>query len=113
MDAIGVSRYQPILIYRRGKPGQEAYIGYRMEMFEKELGKFWTPTFKTTSAGSADAARLAVEHLKTLGKLGRIGVEASFLPSDAAIVLRQGLGNGEFVDAQFPLERLRLVKTPH
>jgi Xaa-Pro aminopeptidase len=113
MDAIGVSRYQPILIYRRGKPDQAAYIGYRMEMFEKELGKFWTPTFKTTSAGSADAARLAVEHLKTLGKLGRIGVEASFLPSDAAIVLRQGLGNGEFVDAQFPLERLRLVKTPH
>src|SRR5215207_10299099 len=45
MDAIGVSRYLPVLVYRRGKPDQAAYIGYRMETFEKELGKFWTPTF--------------------------------------------------------------------
>ena len=42
-DAIGVSRYLPILIYVKGRPDQSTYIGHGMEAYEKELGKFWTP----------------------------------------------------------------------
>jgi Xaa-Pro aminopeptidase len=114
MDAIGVSRYLPILVYRRGNPDQASYIGYRMEAFEKELGRFWTPLVQTTTSTSMDAARLAVDHVKRLGKgVKRIGVEVSFMPSDAAAVLQDGLDGYEFVDAQFPLERLRAKKTPH
>ena len=30
MDAIGVSRYLPVLVYRRGRPEEAAYIGYRL-----------------------------------------------------------------------------------
>jgi Xaa-Pro aminopeptidase len=41
-DAIGVSRYLPILIYVKGRPDQSTYIGHGMEAYEKELGKFWT-----------------------------------------------------------------------
>ena len=108
MDAIGVSRYLPILVYRRGKPEDASYIGYRMEAFEKENGRFWTPLVQTTTSTSMDAARFAVEHIKRLGKgVRRIGVEVSFMPSDAAAVLQDGLEGYEFVDAQFPLERLR------
>jgi Xaa-Pro aminopeptidase len=114
MDAIGVSRYLPILVYRRGKPEDASYIGYRMEAFEKENGRFWTPQVQTTTSTSMDAARFAVEHIKRLGKgVRRIGVEVSFMPSDAAAVLQDGLEGYEFVDAQFPLERLRARKTPH
>jgi Xaa-Pro aminopeptidase len=114
MDAIGISRYLPVLVYRRGKPEDASYIGYRMEAFEKELGRFWTPTVQTTTSTSMDAARLAVEHIKRLGKgVRRIGVEVSFMPSDAAAVLQDGLEGYEFVDAQFVLERLRAKKTPH
>jgi Xaa-Pro aminopeptidase len=114
MDAIGVSRYLPILVYRRGKPEDASYIGYRMEAFEKENGRFWTPLVQTTTSTSMDAARFAVEHIKRLGKgVRRIGVEVSFMPSDAAAVLQDGLEGYEFVDAQFPLERLRARKTPH
>src|SRR5262249_20193430 len=114
MDAIGVSRYLPILVYRRGSPDEASYIGYRMEAFEKELGRFWTPRVQTTTSTSMDAARLAVDHIKRLGKgVKRIGVEVSFMPSDAAAVLQDGLEGYEFVDAQFPLERLRAKKTPH
>jgi len=114
MDAIGVSRYLPILVYHRGKPEDASYIGYRMEAFEKELGRFWTPQVQTTTSTSMDAARLAVEHIKRLGKgVRRIGVEVSFMPSDAAAVLQDGLQGYQFVDAQFPLERLRAKKTPH
>jgi len=57
MDAIGVSRYLPVLVYRRGRPEAAAYIGYRLETFENELGKFWTPTVKTSTSGSIVARR--------------------------------------------------------
>jgi Xaa-Pro aminopeptidase len=114
MDAIGVSRYLPALVYRRGKPADAAYFGYRMEAFENELGRFWTPRVQTTTSTSIDAARLAVEHIKRLGKgIHRIGVEISFMPSDAAAVLQDGLEGYEFVDAHFVLERLRARKTPN
>jgi Xaa-Pro aminopeptidase len=112
MDAIGVSRYLPVLVYRRGRPDQAAYIGYRLEAFENELGKFWTPTVKTSTSGSVDAIKLAVEHLGGLGHgIKRIGVEAAFLPADADAALRQALPDCEIVDAHFPLERLRARKT--
>jgi len=112
MDAIGVSRYLPVLIYQRGKPENSAYIGYRLEVFEKQLEKFWPPVAKTSSTGSTDAMRIAVEHLKRLdGSIRRIGIESSFLPADAEAVLRQGFEGCEIVNAQFPLERLRARKT--
>ena len=37
MDAIGQSRYLPILIYPRGAPEKAAYFGNAMECFEHEL----------------------------------------------------------------------------
>ena len=61
-DAIGVSRYLPILVYVKGRPDQSTYIGHGMESYEKELGKFWTPAFQTSST-SLDSAQLAVDHL--------------------------------------------------
>ena len=112
MDAMGVSRYLPVLFYQRGKPENSAYIGYRLEKHEKELNKFWTPVVQTDSSTSADAMQLAVDHIKRLGNgIRTIGVETPFLPSDADAVLRDGLGNCKVLDAVFPLERLRAIKT--
>src|SRR5580704_5771445 len=114
MDGIGVSRYLPVLFYQKGKPENSAYVGYRLESHEKELGKFWTPVVKAASSGSVDAIGLAVDHIKQLnGNIRRIGVESAFLPADADKALRDGLRNTEVVDGFFPLERLRAVKTPH
>jgi Xaa-Pro aminopeptidase len=112
MDAIGVSRYLPVLVYRRGRPEAAAYIGYRLETFENELGKFWTPTVKTSTSGSVDAIKQAVEHIRGLDRdIKRVGVESAFLPADADAALRQALPDCEIVDAHFPLERLRARKT--
>jgi Xaa-Pro aminopeptidase len=112
MDAIGTSRYLPVLLYRRGRPQDAAYIGYRLEAYENELGKFWTPTVKPSTSGTMDAIAIAVEHLGGLGAgIRRIGVEASFLPADADAALRKALPRCEIVDAHFPLERLRAKKT--
>src|ERR1700720_2983907 len=55
MDAIGTSRYLPVLVYRPGKPEHSVYIGHRLETHEKELGKFWPPAISAASSGSSDA----------------------------------------------------------
>src|SRR5580692_4730372 len=110
-DAIGVSRYLPILIYVKGRPDQSTYIGHGMEAYEKELGKFWTPTLQSSST-SVDSARLAADHLAKLGpNLKRVGVERAFLPADAAELMARELPGVAFVEAHMPLERLRARKT--
>jgi Xaa-Pro aminopeptidase len=113
MDAIGISRYLPALVYRKGKPEDAAYVGCGMETFEEELGRFWPPALDLRYTGSTAAMQQALAHIKKLGSgIRRVGVESAFLPADAEAVLRQGLANVEIVDAVFPLERLRLRKTP-
>src|SRR5690349_3134101 len=56
MDAIGHSRYLPLVIYEKGKPESAAYIGNRLEGGEHQNRPFWTPTVHTSTWGSLDAA---------------------------------------------------------
>jgi Xaa-Pro aminopeptidase len=111
-DAIGVSRYLPLLVYVKGRPEQSTYIGHGMESYEKDLGKFWTPAFQAAGATSLDPAQLAADHLAKLGpKLKRVGIERGFLPADAAELMLRELPGVTFVEAHLPLERLRARKT--
>ncbi len=110
-DAIGVSRYLPMLIYVKGRPDQSTYIGHGMESYEKELGKFWTPAFQRSST-SFNSAQLAADHLAKLGaEVKRVGVERAFLPADASELMARELPGLTFVEAHMPLERLRARKT--
>ena len=112
MDAFGVSRYLPILVYLKGSLASCAYFAHRLEVFEKELGRFWPPVVETRSNGTTDAMELALGHIKRLaGPIRRVGIEAAFLPVDAYAVLQQGLPDVEIVDGYFPLERLRMHKS--
>lgn len=111
-DAIGISRYMPVVVYQRGKPDNTAYIGCRMEAMDKELGAR-VPVLKTISDYGMDAMQGAVSYITDIGaNPRRIGVEMSFLPADAQKALSEGFGDAEIVDAWFPLERLRVRKTP-
>lgn len=112
MDAVGVSRYLPALIYRKGKPEQATYVGCGMESYEQENGKFWPATLDWAPTGSKETMQHALAHIKKLDGVRRVGVESAFLPADGEAVLRQGLSNCDIVDAVFPLERLRACKTP-
>ncbi len=112
MDAVGVTRYLPAIVYQKGKPEHAAYIGCGIENFEKELGKFWQPTLDLSVIGSKETMGQALAHIKKLGPVRRIGVESGFIPADGEAVLRKGLANVDIVDAVFPLERLRARKTP-
>ncbi len=112
MEAIGITRYLPVLMYRKGHVEQTAYVGCDIENNEKQLGRFWVPNIDLASVGTVDAARRAVGFIRKLGPdVKRIAVEAPFLPSDAMDVLRKELPTVEFVDGVIPLERLRAVKT--
>ena len=112
MDAIGVSRYLPVVVYQKGHPDKSAFIGCQLERYEQQLDKFWPPFVETTPGNSTSPIQRAVEHIKGLpGPVSKIGVEASFLPWNGAKVLQDRLGDCQIVDAYFPLERLRARKT--
>jgi Xaa-Pro dipeptidase len=113
MDAIGHSRYLPLVIYEKGKPENAAYIGNRLEAGEHQNRPFWTPAVHTSTWGSLDAAALAAEHFSKLGRTdARIGIEPAFLPSDAYIALRKALPEARVFDATPTFERMRALKTP-
>src|SRR5262249_35145434 len=48
MDAMGVSRYLPIVIYPKGAPEKAAFIGHRLESYQREVTPFWTPEAQTS-----------------------------------------------------------------
>ena len=112
MDAIGVSRYLPVVIYPRGAAAQAGYIGHRLETNQLDVDPLWTPHAQTDSSGSVDAIEKAVAFIKQQGvAAARIGVEMPFLPFDSAQTLQRLLPHSTLVDALEVLERLRARKT--
>jgi Xaa-Pro dipeptidase len=113
MDAIGHSRYLPVIAYVKGAPEKTAYVANKMEGGEHANHPFWTPHFLPMSWGSVDSMTEAVRHLKDHAPASpRIGVEPSFLPMNSAKVIESAFPNAPLVDATGMLERLRAVKTP-
>ena len=112
-DAIGISRYLPILVYPRGRPEQASYIGNAMEDAEVANGRFWMSRTDTKVWGATQAMRVAIAHVRELGASARIGIEFPFMPADAADLLRAELPDSRIVEGHFPLERLRARKTGH
>jgi Xaa-Pro aminopeptidase len=113
MDAMGLSRYLPVLVYPKGGRQKAAYFGHRMEGFQKENDPFWVSESQTNSSGSVDAMQKAIDYVRKLGvRPRRIGAELSFLPVDAGTAVRNAFSGSEMVDAIFVLERLRAVKSP-
>lgn len=115
LDAGGISRYLPILIYPKGAPEDAVYVGASMEGHELELLPLWIDKVQTDSAGTVGptgAMTKAIEHLRQMGLLGRrIGVELAFLPADAALTLIAATEPSRIADALYVLERLRARKS--
>lgn len=112
MDAIGQSRYLPILVYPRGAPEKAAYFANGMESFEQELTPLWTPEVHTLYWGTLDAMVAALTYLKRIGLASaRIGIESAFMPVDAYLALRDALPDAPIREALGPLEHLRAVKS--
>jgi Xaa-Pro aminopeptidase len=113
MDAMGLSRYLPVVVYVKGAPQKAGFFGHRMENYQNEVTPFWVSELNVKSSGSVDAMEKAVDYARRVApKAKRIGAELAFIPADAADVLRKAFPNSEIKDALFVLERLRAVKTP-
>ena len=113
MDALGISRYLPVLFYPKGAPDKAAFIGHPLEAHQRAVAPPWIPQVLTTAKGSVDAILRAVNVIRSAGvPMKRIGVECAFLPLDAGKALADALPGSEIKDALFVLERLRAVKTP-
>src|SRR3954471_16507239 len=113
MDAVGLSRYLPVMVYAKGAPDKAAYFGHRLESFQRENQPFWTPVQLTNSSGSVDTMQKAIEHIGTAGiKTRGIGAELSFLPVDAGKALSGAFPDSKINEVLFVLERMRSIKTP-
>ncbi len=113
MDAMGLSRYLPVLVYPKGAPEKAGFFGHRLEGYQREIKPFWTPEQQTNSSGSVDVMQKATDYLRKAGvKAKTIGVETAFLPFDSSSTLRKAFPDSEIKDALFVLERLRARKTP-
>jgi Xaa-Pro aminopeptidase len=115
MEAIGISRYLPVFVYVKGAPDKSAYIANRNERdsVQNRTGAgCWMPPVVFGSSTSVEAMTLALKHVKAVATSAlRVGVEMSFLPADAADVLRKELPDCQLVEAMRPLEKLRSIKT--
>jgi Xaa-Pro aminopeptidase len=113
MDAMGLSRYLPVLVYVKGAPDKAAYFGHRLENFQRDNHPFWTPVQQCNNSGSIDTMQKAVAHIRSAGiKTRGIGAELSFLPVDAGKALQDAFPDAKFTDSLFVLERMRAIKTP-
>src|SRR3954465_10462988 len=63
MDAMGLSRYLPIVVYPKGAPEKAAFIGPRLEIYQRKVEPLWTPETNTSASGSVDAMQKAVDHI--------------------------------------------------
>src|SRR3954463_15835142 len=52
MDALGVSRYLPVVIYPKGMPDKAAYFGHRLETHQRAVAPLWVPQVRTEGNGS-------------------------------------------------------------
>ncbi|HEY2185372.1 MAG TPA: Xaa-Pro peptidase family protein [Xanthobacteraceae bacterium] len=113
MDAMGLSRYLPVLAYPKGQRQKAGYFGHRMEGYQEENAPFWVTETQTNSSGTLDVMEKAIDFIRRAGlKTARIAAELPFLPVDAGNALRKAFPASELVDAVFVLERLRAVKSP-
>ena len=112
-DAIGVSRYLPMVGLPRGASDKAFYIGNVMEGWQQEVEPVWVPEKKNSQWHSDQAGKDAADFIRKLGhEKGTVAVEKCFLPADAYDALREELPDARFIDAVYMLEELRAVKQP-
>lgn len=113
MDAVGIGRYLPALVYVRDHPELAHYVGWAGEAWDTDIAPLWVPSIRTDAFHGADAATSVAEYLTGIGLVdARIGLELAFLPVDAYQILRDRLPAAYLDEAHLVLETLRATKRP-
>jgi Xaa-Pro aminopeptidase len=112
-EALGLSRYQPLVGYVAGSPEEAFFIGSWMDSDPQRLSPIWTPERRNTSTDGGVTATLLLDALRARGlEAATIGVEPPFLSVEIYRPLAEALGRARFADAVPALEFLRAVKRP-
>lgn len=111
MDAVGVSRYLPVVGYFRGQPERTFFIGNEIEFHQLEHNPVWVSDVETSSWGITDAIESALKRFRDSGEASlKVGFEPSFLPVEGGEALSAESGL-ELVNAEPVLDRLRARKS--
>ncbi|MED5578749.1 MAG: Xaa-Pro peptidase family protein [Nitrospinota bacterium] len=112
-DALGISRYLPLLGYPKSQKEKSFYIGNAMEDFQHEVEPLWVENILNNQWLTEKAGVDAALFIRKIGLgNGTIAVEKAFLPADTYDSLQKELPNANFIDAAWALEELRVIKTP-
>lgn len=112
MDATGLSRYLPVVVYPRGRPDLVGYIGNPNEGYERDHGNLWPDHLDLRARGSADAMQYALDHIAAQSlAASSVGIESAFLPANSFELLQAKLPNATLSDCTIVLEELRAVKS--
>jgi Xaa-Pro aminopeptidase len=57
MDALGISRYLPVVIYAKGAPHKAGYVGHRLETHQREIAPPWVPELRTSGMAARTRSR--------------------------------------------------------
>ena len=109
MDATGVTRYLPVLVYPKGSRRRRPISVTAWKNSRSRSTRSGSPETQTNTRGLGRRHAEGGRHIRKAGmKPKRIAAEFGFLPYDAAKVLRAAFPDADWVDALYVLERQRV-----
>ncbi len=112
-DAIGASRYLPVLGIPCKDFQKSFYIGNPGESWQQAAEPIWVQNVKNNQWFSDRAGKDAANFIRQLDLAkGTVAVEKCFIPADTLCALQEEFPQTRFVDALPILEELRAVKRP-
>jgi Xaa-Pro dipeptidase len=112
MEAIGHSRYLPMVIYPRGAPDRRPMSAARWRTGTTRSRRSGRRPSRPSPTPPPPPPRPRSRISAASPAPGRIGIEPAFLPADAHAVLAAAFGADRLADATHALENLRALKTP-
>ena len=114
MDAMGISRYLPVLVYAKGAPDKAAYFGHRMESYQKRgQSVLDAGGARPTRPARSTPCRRRSTTCASAGMKTKRHRRRDVVPAGRCRqALQSAFPDSEMKDALFVLERLRSLKTP-
>ena len=114
LDAIGLSRYLPVVGYHSRRLDTSFYVGNEFEADQQEVSEpLWVGEVHNACWTSEASALEAADLIRQRGlQSAKIAIERAWIPNDAAATLARELPQAQFVDATEILDELRAVKRP-
>ncbi len=109
--ALAMSRYQPVVGYRVGRPESAFFVGNGLDRDHLERTPIWIDRRLLDTVDTVAVASVLADQVRQLGlERSVLGVELPFLPADTWEALRHALPEVRLVDATATLDELRTLK---